>query len=678
MLSVEASLRYGPPGRLPPIATGVVAICMILAGASSCYAQNAKDNNVALYRWKEVRDSFQKAGRLIGEERLEEAQEILLSVKQVSQKGYTLRADMHLLRLHSAMHAQDSDPKSPFYSPNARCERLVNACYKLEAYEAAIRWAKKMSQANSSQAKRVAGVVGRCLHDMDKIEPALETYRALLKSASVVDVERRIEQTMQLRRQREEKTKDLDSIIEVARKDYSEGYNHRLFRALELLESALPMVKTNKERQRLYRHICQCLYFAGDEEGRTAWENRLLKETKGDVEIAAAVAIERAQRAYHAKRYDDALRRYRDICKRFPASSQYGAAQFNVGVILKEQKKYDRAIAEYHVLIDSQVNDRDPGSNIMVAFRNYRHRAAVGVSNCYLQQRRYEKALEYAYLARDKHRYQSWCGTCLEDSRMSLQYHIETCLLHLGRHTKVVQMTLRDLKQSCPGVERAARLIALYESAGQVKDLVRMVEAADAATLAIYEEKGYYEDLPPEEVREIMPTYRLRELLAIRDLGQRRDYDALIVICESPASATDDFSPAWDLWPVVAAGNALACGGDEAAAAIINHIQATEEGTGAPVWLVYALGKNPSPKTLPWLEAHAWKRTNWFAASCAVHAISYKGEPGRRIIEQMARNGEGNLKTAAERLLASLPDAAAKPDKWSNPEPWSLPKRLPQ
>ncbi len=680
MLSVEASLRHGRACRLPPMVSAVVAIGVVLAGASWCYARHAKDNNAALYRWKEVRASFQKAGRLIGGERLEEAREILLSVKQSSPKGYAQRADWHLAWLDSAIPAPHADPESPFYDPNGRPEELAMVCFKLEAYEAAIHWTKKASQTDPARAKTHAGIVARCLYEMRKIESGLELYRALLRKASVPDVEQRIEEIRQSRRQREEKSKDLESILGLAHKGYSQGYSsdRRYFRVLELLESALPMVRTNNERQRLYGHICKCLYKVGDEEGRTAWENRLLQETKGDVEIAATVSVDRAQRAYYAKRYDDALRRYRDVCKRFPASSQFGTAQFNVAVILKEQKEYDQAITEYHKLIDSQVNDRDPGGNIMVVFRNYRHRAALGISNCYLEQRQYEKALEYAYLARDKHKYQSSCGTCFEGAGASLQYHIETCLLHLGRHTEAVQMGLQDLKQTGLGAGRASRLISLYEGAVQVEDLVRMVGAADAATLAMYKEKGYYQDMPPQKVRESLPSAVLRELLHIRNFGQRRDYDALITICESPASATDDFSPSWDRWPQVAAGDALARGGDEAATAITSHVEVTEEGLGVPVWLVYALGKNPSAKTLPWLEAHAWKRTNWYAASCAVHAISYKGESGRRIIEQMARKGEGNLKLAAERLLTSLADAAAEPDKWPNPEPGSLPKRLPQ
>lgn len=126
----------------------------------------------------------------------------------------------------------------------------------------------------------------------------------------------------------------------------------------------------------------------------------------------AANLSARAAAAFAQKDFAEAERLWREVIQKHPTSSQLGVAQYNVGYVLQERGKYDAAIAEYQKLLASKVNDKEPGSNIMEAYRNYRNKAAKQISRCYETQGLNRQALDWAIQARDKYPYLTWCGTC--------------------------------------------------------------------------------------------------------------------------------------------------------------------------------------------------------------------------------------------------------------------------
>ena len=73
----------------------------------------------------------------------------------------------------------------------------------------------------------------------------------------------------------------------------------------------------------------------------------------------------------------------------------------------------------------SGVNDCDPSGYLMEAYQNYRHRACLEISFCHEEMGDRKAAFRYAVLARDRHSYQSWCGTCLMESHAALRKRIE-------------------------------------------------------------------------------------------------------------------------------------------------------------------------------------------------------------------------------------------------------------
>ena len=97
-------------------------------------------------------------------------------------------------------------------------------------------------------------------------------------------------------------------------------------------------------------------------------------------------------------------------------TTTWGMASFNLGIGYRLDGKYDEAIKVFIDVLKSDVNDRDPGANIMEHFRNYRHKACYEISYNYEAKGEIEKALEYMELAKTKYEFQDVCGTCFEQA----------------------------------------------------------------------------------------------------------------------------------------------------------------------------------------------------------------------------------------------------------------------
>jgi len=97
-----------------------------------------------------------------------------------------------------------------------------------------------------------------------------------------------------------------------------------------------------------------------------------------------------------------------------------GLSLFNQGYALAKAKERDQAIEVFLTLIDSSVDDRDPGGHIMETCRSYRHRAAVEISKCCEAKGQLAEAYEWTRRALGQHKLVSWCGTCqnLEEEKL--------------------------------------------------------------------------------------------------------------------------------------------------------------------------------------------------------------------------------------------------------------------
>ena len=95
----------------------------------------------------------------------------------------------------------------------------------------------------------------------------------------------------------------------------------------------------------------------------------------------------------------------------------WGISAFNQGALLREAG-YGQAAAKVLLgLIESDVNDQDPGGNLMETYRNYRNRAARLIADSYRDRGNLPMLYYWRYKTAQLYPYQSWCGTCLESYR---------------------------------------------------------------------------------------------------------------------------------------------------------------------------------------------------------------------------------------------------------------------
>jgi len=113
-------------------------------------------------------------------------------------------------------------------------------------------------------------------------------------------------------------------------------------------------------------------------------------------------------------------------------------AVYNLGILERERKNYPKAIEDFEGVLASKPNDKERGGNLMQAYQNYSHSAALQISHCYEGAGDYRNALRYALLAKNRYPYYSWCGTCLDSERRSLDQRI--AYLSACRHPFVIAL----------------------------------------------------------------------------------------------------------------------------------------------------------------------------------------------------------------------------------------------
>jgi hypothetical protein len=65
--------------------------------------------------------------------------------------------------------------------------------------------------------------------------------------------------------------------------------------------------------------------------------------------------------------------------------------------------------------------------------RNYSNRSAMAISQCYEAMGQFSPALRYAWLAKTKYRYYSWCGTCYNSANFAMNKRIAYLALRVSR-----------------------------------------------------------------------------------------------------------------------------------------------------------------------------------------------------------------------------------------------------
>lgn len=159
-----------------------------------------------------------------------------------------------------------------------------------------------------------------------------------------------------------------------------------------------------------------------------------------DIETAAHELNVRAQTAFQRRDFAEAERLYRLVQEDYPATRSWGVAVFNLGCALKLQGRLDEAIQQFLTIFPSRLSDHEPGSHIMELARNYRHKAAVQIADCYELQGSHALAIDWLDQARDKYHDDSGCGNCKEASRMAIECRLQGVLLRAGSRRESIEL----------------------------------------------------------------------------------------------------------------------------------------------------------------------------------------------------------------------------------------------
>lgn len=393
---------------------------------------------------------------------------------------------------------------------------------------------------------------------------------------------------------------------------------------------------------------------------------------------AADALLVLANKAYEARRYDEAAGLWRRIERDWPNTPAWGKAAFNLGVDLKRQQKYDEAVAQFGRVLAGNVDDREEGADIMETYRNYRPRAQWEIAQCLLAKGDHAGALAPFVTVRQKYPFRSWCGNEIHAFARRHAFYEALCLEHLDRHAEAVANYYRAAVAFAGGpAAPALRLVELYAATGQLADLRRALDEEDARHAravapqieALRKELRERGDRPSNPIEGIIRqtsvnarTLALRDLLALRYLEAAGDWAALAAQVKkggSSVSAVQRTSREGNPLAVEAA-RLLARRPDRAVPHLAKRLGS--DGGVHDGWIFYALGRCGTAEAVALLKAQvaSERMEDSYAAASLAHALTLAGDAGRAALTDLIAGAKqdgdrGRLRQfrwAAERLLA--------------------------
>ncbi len=142
---------------------------------------------------------------------------------------------------------------------------------------------------------------------------------------------------------------------------------------------------------------------------------RLNSAFNGDPGVTGEALAVLADAAHEEKDIATAFYLYRLSTLAAPSGPAFARSAFNQGYLLRSEGFPCQSIRILQTIFESQANDKDRGSHLMEAFRNYRHRAALEIAGAYADMGNYPMSCYWLWLADYRYEYQSWCGTCRWD-----------------------------------------------------------------------------------------------------------------------------------------------------------------------------------------------------------------------------------------------------------------------
>jgi len=390
------------------------------------------DSASALTNWQAALKSFQQAGASLGEAKPDRARIELAASSTNLASPYSLMATQFATQLDSAI-ATSSDPKNP-----KRVKAVVKLCAELRAYDVAVRL-----QTAASSAEELADDLTYAwrLFEAGNLKAALAEYKRKLAEETVDTFADYYREQIRLAEQRAGHQTNVQFSLDLVRLHYLKGLEEKAdsLSAVQELYRVLPHAADATQGVAVVEAMISRLTVLGDEPGRDAWEDKLLTDFKTQTEACANVRLERGLRAFTGKDYPKALTLLRQVCAEYPDALAYGDAQYSLALVLQQQGKFDEAVAEYGKIFPSKVRDHDLDPEKSDDCKNYRHRAALRIAECYAAKADFTQALSYAEQARDRYTFVSYCKTCLAENKAFVEGRIHELREALAKQSPAVK-----------------------------------------------------------------------------------------------------------------------------------------------------------------------------------------------------------------------------------------------
>jgi hypothetical protein len=231
-----------------------------------------------------------------------------------------------------------------------------------------------------------------------------------------------------------ENPNDFDSNLVIARSPIGAFAGNETL--LEFCYKLWPTAKTPEAQASLLLSCLPAFSKNGNEDLSLFFASNAVKLTSAAAQShsstwADLMAVIADQEAQHGNNYF-ARDVFGFLAQNFPPGRNWGVHQYNYAILLKKTGFPRHAEPEAIRLIDSNVNDQDEGPNLMDTYRNYRHEAALLISDVRSSVGDFEGSLRWQYLAATKYKYTSWCGTCADAEAMRTTEDLFTRSLKAG------------------------------------------------------------------------------------------------------------------------------------------------------------------------------------------------------------------------------------------------------
>jgi tetratricopeptide (TPR) repeat protein len=306
---------------------------------------------------------------------------------------------------------------------------------------------------------------------------------------------------------------------------------------------------------------------------------------------------------------------------------------------LYEQGQYAAAIQEAKKLLEGV-----PEPTYGLPISPFAASAAWLISQCHFAAGDYEQALAATRFASTRLRRQSGCGTCAMSISLAYRRQEALCLDYLGRYAEAVPIYFAASSAGFMGGDAgmASRLVDLYKAAGQMHDLLRMLDAEDRrfeATLA-----GEIPAVQRERFEKYRPTKLVRRVIQIRQWGATKRWDKLLPLLRitGTGSGPNEAHSRRAHWEAVEAARALATSPAETTSLLLP----IRDQPGRGHWVYYALGLCGTEDAVAALVARAKADDNWYNAIAIVYCLHLAGDRGRQALDDLAPGAGANLAAA--------------------------------